>query len=72
MMGVALLAGFMATTAAVVVGFYAAVATYRFGLDPDNHGVPDGHVEPRPAGRVVAYPGDRAPGSRLMSGRANH
>src|SRR4051794_9382807 len=40
MMGVALLAGFMATTAAVVVGFYAAVATYRFGLDPDNHGVP--------------------------------
>jgi mgtE-like transporter len=40
MLGVALLAGFMATTAAVVVGFYAAVATYRFGLDPDNHGVP--------------------------------
>jgi len=40
MMGVALLAGFMATTAAVVVGFYAAVATHRFGLDPDNHGVP--------------------------------
>ena len=28
------------TTAAVVVGFYAAVATHRFGLDPDNHGVP--------------------------------
>jgi mgtE-like transporter len=40
MMGVALLAGFMATTCSVVVGFYAAVATYRFGLDPDNHGVP--------------------------------
>jgi mgtE-like transporter len=40
MLGVALLAGFMATTAAVVVGFYAAVATHRFGLDPDNHGVP--------------------------------
>ena len=40
MMGVALLAGFMATTASVVVGFYAAVATFRFGLDPDNHGVP--------------------------------
>ena len=40
MMGVALLAGFMATTASVIVGFYAAVATYRFGLDPDNHGVP--------------------------------
>jgi mgtE-like transporter len=40
MMGVALLAGFMATTASVIVGFYAAVATYRFGLDPDNYGVP--------------------------------
>ena len=40
MMGVALLAGFMATTASVVVGFYAAVATHRYGLDPDNHGVP--------------------------------
>jgi mgtE-like transporter len=40
MMGVALLAGFMATTCSVIVGFYAAVATYRFGLDPDNHGVP--------------------------------
>ena len=40
MMGVALLAGFMATTAAAIVGYYAAVATYRFGLDPDNYGVP--------------------------------
>ena len=40
MMGVALLAGLMATTAAVIVGYYAAVATYRFGLDPDNYGVP--------------------------------
>jgi mgtE-like transporter len=40
MLGVTLLAGMMATTAAIVVGFYAAVATYRFGLDPDNHAVP--------------------------------
>jgi mgtE-like transporter len=40
MMGVALLAGLMATTCSVIVGFYAAVATFRFGLDPDNHGVP--------------------------------
>ena len=40
MFGVTLLAGMLATTAAVVVGFYAAVATHRFGLDPDNHGVP--------------------------------
>ena len=40
MLGVALLAGALATTGAVLVGFYAAVATYRFGLDPDNHGIP--------------------------------
>jgi mgtE-like transporter len=40
MLGVSLIAGFLATTASVVVGFYAAVATYRFGLDPDNHGIP--------------------------------
>jgi mgtE-like transporter len=40
MLGVSLIAGFLATTAAVVVGFYAAVSTYRFGLDPDNHGIP--------------------------------
>jgi mgtE-like transporter len=40
MMGVALLAGFLATSAAVVVGYYAAVTTHRFGLDPDNHSVP--------------------------------
>jgi mgtE-like transporter len=40
MLGVSLIAGFLATTSAVVVGFYSAVATYRFGLDPDNHGIP--------------------------------
>ena len=67
MMGVSLIAGFLATTAAVVVGFYAAVATYRFGLDPDNHGDSPRHVEPRPPGRAVAYPGDRDPRARLMS-----
>ena len=39
MIGVALLGGFMATTAAVVVAFYSATGTYRFGLDPDNHSV---------------------------------
>jgi mgtE-like transporter len=22
------------------VGYYAAVATFRLGLDPDNHGIP--------------------------------
>jgi mgtE-like transporter len=40
MLGVSLIAGFMATTASVIVGFYSAVATYRFGLDPDNHAIP--------------------------------
>jgi mgtE-like transporter len=40
MLGVCLVAGFLATTAAVFVGYYSAVATYRLGLDPDNHGVP--------------------------------
>src|SRR5215210_3655857 len=40
MIGVALLAGAFATTAAVLVGYYGAVATYRLGLDPDNHGIP--------------------------------
>jgi mgtE-like transporter len=40
MIGVAMLAGTLATTAAVVVGYYGAVATHRLGLDPDNHGIP--------------------------------
>jgi mgtE-like transporter len=40
MLGVSLIAGFFATSAAVVVGFYSAVATHRFGLDPDNHAIP--------------------------------
>jgi mgtE-like transporter len=40
MIGVSLLAGALATTASVLVGYYGAVATYRLGLDPDNHGIP--------------------------------
>ncbi len=40
MIGVSMLAGVFATTAAVAVGYYGAVATYRLGLDPDNHGIP--------------------------------
>ncbi|HLB62397.1 MAG TPA: magnesium transporter [Actinomycetota bacterium] len=35
-----LLAGMVATALAIVVAYYVAVATARFGLDPDNHGVP--------------------------------
>ena len=40
MIAVAMLAGAVSTTFAVLVGFYGAVATYRLGLDPDNHGIP--------------------------------
>jgi len=40
MIGASLLAGLMATTFAVVVAYYGAIATYRLGLDPDNHGIP--------------------------------
>lgn len=38
MIQVALLGGLLATSAAVLVAFYGAAGTYRFGLDPDNHG----------------------------------
>jgi mgtE-like transporter len=38
--GVSLLAGLIATTLAVVVAYYTAVATFRLGMDPDNHGIP--------------------------------
>ncbi|MFI5053789.1 MAG: magnesium transporter [Acidimicrobiia bacterium] len=40
MIAVSLLAGAVTTTFAVLVGFYGAVAAYRLGLDPDNHGIP--------------------------------
>ncbi|MGH2682212.1 MAG: magnesium transporter [Actinomycetota bacterium] len=40
MMGITLLAGMMATLIAAVIAYYTAVATFRVGLDPDNHGIP--------------------------------
>ncbi len=40
MIEVATLAGVMATLLATVVAYYSAVATYRLGWDPDNHGIP--------------------------------
>ena len=40
MIAVSMIAGLIATTFAVLVGFYGAVAAYRLGLDPDNHGIP--------------------------------
>jgi mgtE-like transporter len=38
--GVVLLGGLMATLVAGVIGYYAAIAAYRFGLDPDIHTIP--------------------------------
>jgi mgtE-like transporter len=35
-----LLSGFLATTLSNVVGYVGAMVTYRFGLDPDNFGIP--------------------------------
>ncbi|MEX0754532.1 MAG: magnesium transporter [Actinomycetota bacterium] len=40
MIGGTMLAGVIATAIVLVVGYYAAVLTARFGLDPDNHSVP--------------------------------
>ncbi len=40
MIEVGLLAGIMTTAVLMILAYYAAVATYRLGLDPDNHGVP--------------------------------
>jgi mgtE-like transporter len=40
MIEISLLAGYIATLGAAIVAYATAVATFRFGLDPDNHGVP--------------------------------
>lgn len=40
MIAVSLIAGLLTTVGAVVVAFYGASGTYRFGLDPDNYGIP--------------------------------
>jgi mgtE-like transporter len=40
LVGGVLLAGIVVTPVTVIVGYYLAVITYRFGLDPDNQGVP--------------------------------
>jgi mgtE-like transporter len=37
---VALLGGFLATSFAVAIAYYGAVASYRIGIDPDNVGIP--------------------------------
>ena len=38
--GIVMVGGIMATILASVIGYYAAVATFRFGFDPDNHTIP--------------------------------
>ena len=40
LIGATLLAGILVTPITIAAGYYLAVVTYRFGLDPDNQGVP--------------------------------
>jgi mgtE-like transporter len=40
MLAVSMLGGLVAVTFAVLVAYYGAIATFRLGLDPDNHGIP--------------------------------
>lgn len=40
MVQVGVVAGIVATLVLVVLAYYVAIATYRLGLDPDNHGIP--------------------------------
>ncbi|MEY2568316.1 MAG: mgtE-like transporter [Actinomycetota bacterium] len=40
MIAVAMLGGALATAFAIAVAYYGAIGAYRFGLDPDNHGIP--------------------------------
>jgi mgtE-like transporter len=40
MIEISMLAGFLATIISSAVAYYSAVATFRFGWDPDNHSIP--------------------------------
>ena len=40
MVAISLVGGFVATGFAVLIAYYGSIATYRLGLDPDNHGIP--------------------------------
>jgi mgtE-like transporter len=40
MIGISLLGGLLATAACLAITYYGAIAAYRLGLDPDNHGIP--------------------------------
>ncbi|MFN2594991.1 MAG: magnesium transporter [Actinomycetota bacterium] len=39
-LGTAMVAGVLALIVAALIGYYAAILTYRFGFDPDNHTIP--------------------------------
>jgi len=40
MVSVSMFAGFLATIVSSAIAYYGAVATFRFGWDPDNFGIP--------------------------------
>jgi mgtE-like transporter len=40
MLGVAVAGGLLATTCAMAVAYWSAIASYRLGIDPDNVGIP--------------------------------
>jgi mgtE-like transporter len=40
MIGISLIGGLLATSACLAITYYGAIAAYRLGLDPDNHGIP--------------------------------
>jgi mgtE-like transporter len=40
LIGGTLLAGIVVTPITIIAGYYLAIVTYRFGIDPDNQGVP--------------------------------
>ncbi len=42
MIAISLTAGLLATIVSCLLAYYTAVASYRFGFDPDNHGIPIG------------------------------
>jgi mgtE-like transporter len=40
MIAISLIGGLLATSACLAITYYGAIAAYRLGLDPDNHGIP--------------------------------
>ena len=65
MLGVSLIAGFFATTSAVIIGYLRSHRDVSVRSRPRQPRDPDRDLEPRPLGRGVAYPGHRHPRARL-------